>query len=116
MLGTHDILVLNVSEQVEVSEYAMLLISLYMGTVWYSNSSIKTVVEEAVAVDPRVPEIVHDSEGQVPQAGLLGFVKAELSEKKSGSVVTSVTHHLDKSWLNDVAFLNIPPILFSASP
>ena len=59
---------------------------------------------------------VVSSEEQVPQTGLLAFVNAELSEKKSGSVVISVTHHADKSWLNEVAFLNTPFILFSASP
>ena len=47
--------------------------------------------------DVSVPEIVHDTAGQVPQTGLLAFVRAELSEKKLGSVVTSVTHHPDKS-------------------
>ena len=66
----------------------------------------------SVSVTERITEI----NGQVPHTGLLASVSAELSEKKSGSVVISVTHQPDKSWLNEVVFLNTPFILFSASP
>ena len=82
MLGVHAIEVFSVSEQVVVRVYSMFVIAV----------DIDTVCESDPLAEVRVPEIVHDTVGHVPQIGLLAFVKADPLEKPSGSDKKLLTH------------------------
>ena len=87
VLGVHAIAALSVSEQVVVRVYSMLVIAVDIDTVWESDPTAEV----------KVPEIVHDTVGHVPQTGLLEFVNDEFKAKSDGSVLIFVTHHSDKS-------------------
>ena len=87
VLGVHVIAAFSVSEHVVVKVYSMLVIAVDIDTVWESDPTAEV----------KVPEIVHDTVGHVPQIGLLAFVNEEFVAKLDGSEVIFVTHQPDKS-------------------
>ena len=94
VLGVHAIAALSVSEQVVVRVYYILVIAVDIDTVWESDPTAEV----------KVPEIVHDTVGHVPQTGLLASVRADEEVVKSvGSVLIFETHHPDRSSLKDDA-------------
>ena len=94
MLGVQVIAAFSVSEQVVVKVYSILVIAVDIETVWESDP----------LAEVRVPEIVHDTVGHVPQTGLLASVRADEEVVKSvGSVLIFETHHPYMSSLKDDA-------------